>query len=78
MIVGDNKFDAVRKSSTPFHVEIVGYDEHEGYVESLIRTVNERTTFDFQNMPYKRFSKLMLVSSLEESITCLNTLPKYI
>ena len=69
MIVVNNKFDSVRRSLRPFHVEIVGADKHEGHVERLIRTVNEHKICDFQNMPYKKFPKLMVVSSLEANIT---------
>ena len=31
-IVGDNKFEAIRKASIPVHAEIVGADEHRGHV----------------------------------------------
>ena len=53
-IVGDNEFEAVRKALIPFHIEIVGADEHEGHVERLIGTVKERTICYYQNMPYKK------------------------
>ena len=75
-IVGDNNFEEVRKSLSPVHVEIVGSDEHEGHVESIIRTFKERTIFDFQNMTYKKFPKLMVMSSLEANITWINLFPK--
>ena len=44
-------------------------------MESLIRTVKERTRCDFQNMPYNKFPKLMVVSSLEANIIWFNVFP---
>ena len=60
-IVGDKDFEAVNKALRPVHVEIVGYDEYEGHVERIVRTVKERKRCDFQNIPYKKFPKLMMV-----------------
>ena len=76
MIVGDNKFEVVRKSSIPVHVEILGADKHEVHVERIIRTVKESTICGFHNLPYKKCPKLMLVSSLEGNITWLGVFPK--
>ena len=75
-IVGDNEFEALLKALIPVQVEIVGSDEHEGRVGRLIRTVKERTRCDFQNVPYKKCPKLMVVSSLEANITWLNVFTK--
>ena len=75
-IVGDDKFEAARKSLIPVHVEIVGYDEHEGYLERLIRKVKKRTRCDFHNIPYKKCPKLVIVSSLKANITWLDMFPK--
>ena len=75
-IVGNNKFEAVSKSLIPVHIEILGDDEHEVDVERLIRKVKESTIFDYQNIPYNKFPKLMVVSFLEANIICLNVLPK--
>ena len=61
MIVGDNKFEAVRKYLIPVHVKKVGADEHEGHVERIVRTVTERTRCDFQNIKYKKCPKLIVV-----------------
>ena len=69
MIVGDKKFESVRKSLRPVHIEIVGADEHEVYVERIVRKFKEHTRCDFQNMKNKKFPKLMVVSSLEAKIT---------
>ena len=68
-IFGDNKFEEVRKELGPPHVEIVGTDEHEGHVERLICTVKERTRCGFQNIPYKKCPKIMVIN-------WLNMLPK--
>ena len=68
-IVGDNKFEEVRKELGPSHVEIVGADEHEGHVERLICTVKERTRCGFQNILYKKCPKIMVIN-------WLNMLPK--
>ena len=77
MLVGDNKFESVSKSLRPVQVEIVGDDEHyHGHVERLVRIVKERTICHFQNIPYKKCPKIMVVSSLEESTTWLNVFPK--
>ena len=53
-IFGNYKFEVVRKSLRPVHVEIVGADEHEFHMGSLISTVKDRTRCDFQNIPYKK------------------------
>ena len=45
-------------------------------MERLIRTVNESTICDFQNIPYNNCPKLMVVSYLESNITCMNVFPK--
>ena len=74
-IVGDNKFEAVRKSLISFHDKIVGAGEIEGHVERLVHTVKERTRCDFQNILYKKYPKLMAVSSLEANGTWLNFSP---
>ena len=47
-------------------------------MERLIRTVKERKRYDFHNMPYNKFSKLTVVSSLEANITWLNVFSKKI
>ena len=47
-----------------------------GRVERLIFTVKELTSCDFRDMPYKKFPKLMVVSSLEADITWLDIFPK--
>ena len=75
-VVGDNKFQEVRKALRPLHIEIVGAYENEIYVERLIRTVKESTRYDFQNISYKKFPKLMVVSYLEANITWINLFPK--
>ena len=74
--VGDNSFEKVCKALIPVHVEILCADEHEGHTERLVRTVKERTRCDFSNMTYKKCPKLMVMSSLEANITCLNVFPK--
>ena len=51
MVVGDNKFEAPCEALIPVHVKIVGVDEHKVHVERLIRTVNDSTICDFQNIP---------------------------
>ena len=76
MIVGANEFETLRKALITIHVEMVGSDKHDGHVERLIYIVKDRTRCDFQNIPYKKFSKLMVVSSLEANITWLNVFPK--
>ena len=45
-------------------------------MERLIYTFKERTRCDFQNIPYKKCPKLMVVSSLEANITWINVYPK--
>ena len=75
-IVGDNEFEAVCKALIPVHIEILGADEYEGHVERLICIVKERTRCNYQNMPYKKCPKLMVVSSLEANITWINVFPK--
>ena len=76
MVVGDNKFEAPCEALIPVHVKIVGVDEHKVHVERLIRTVNESTICDFQNIPDNKCPKLMVVSYLESNITCMNVFPK--
>ena len=41
-----------------------GDDENEGHVERLINTVKECKIYDSHNMPYNKYPKLMVVSSL--------------
>ena len=41
-----------------------------------MRTVKDRTSCDFHNMPYKKYQKLMVVSYLESNTTWLNVFPK--
>ena len=74
-IVGDKDFEAVRKSLIPVHIEIVSAGKHDGHAERLIRKVKYCTRCDLDNMPYKKCQKLILVSSLEASITWLDLLP---
>ena len=73
-IVGDINFQAVHKALRPVHVDIVGADEHEGYMERLICTVKYRTRCYLQNMTYKKFLKFMVVPSLEANTTWINVL----
>ena len=44
-------------------------------MERRMCIVKERTICDLQNMPYKKFPKFVLVSSLEANITWLNVFP---
>ena len=45
-------------------------------MERLIRIVRESTICDYQNMTYKKCPKIMVVSSLEANITCINVFSK--
>ena len=54
MVVGNNKFEAVREALIPVHVEILVADEQNIHVGRLIHTVKKRTRCDFQNMIYNK------------------------
>ena len=75
VVVGDNKFEAVRKSLTPVHVNIVGAGEHEGSVERIIHIDKDSKMCDSHNIPFKKWPKLMVLLSLEANITRVNLLP---
>ena len=76
MVVGDNRFEAVREALIPVHIKIVASDEHEVCVESLICTVKERKRCDFHHIPYNNFPKLVVVSSLEAKRIWMNVFQK--
>ena len=52
-----------------------GAYENEGDLKSLMRKIKESKFCDLQNMPYKKCTKLMIVSSLEAKITWMGELP---
>jgi hypothetical protein len=76
-IEGDNEFDSndVRQAIAPRHLVISGRNEHVGPVERSIRTIKERARCTCHALPYKRYTKVMVRSLVEQSVHWLNNFP---
>ena len=72
---GDNEFEKIRELVQPVPVHIAGREEHIGRIERDIRTIEERCRCYCSAMPFKRITKLLLSSIIEEIILCLNDFP---
>ena len=74
---GDNEFDknVLRNFLTPALLHIYGREEHVGTIERSIRTVKERFRSMCSNVPYRRFTILMVRSLVEGIIAVLNAFP---
>ena len=71
---GDNEFDkdSLRNFLTPALLHIYGRNEHVGPIERSVRTVKERFRSTCSNVPYRRFTILMVRSLVEGIIAVLN------
>ena len=77
---GDNEFDKdiIKKFLNPALLHIYGQNEHVGPIERSVRTVKERFRSTCSNVPYKRFTILMVRSLVEGIIAVLNAFPSII
>ena len=74
---GDNEFDrsALKDFLQPAAVHIYGKGEHCGPIERSVRTVKDRFRSTCSNVPYRRFTILMVRSLVEAIIEVLNAFP---
>ena len=74
---GDNEFDkdTLRTFLDPALFHTYGREEHVGTIERSVRTVKERFRSTCSNVPYRRFTILMVRSLVEGIIAVLNAFP---
>ena len=73
----DNEFDIkdLKSSLEPTSVHIYGKEEHVGTIERSVRTVKQRCRALCHALPYKRYTKLMTNSLVENAIYWMNSFP---
>ena len=76
----DNKFDIkdLKSQLEPTNVHIYGKDEHVEEIERSVRTVKERCRSLCHALPYRRYTKLMVSSMVENAICWQNVIPSSI
>ena len=74
---GDNEFDIqeIKDELEPINTHIYGKVEHVGTIERSVRTVKQRCRALCHALPYRRYTKLMVYSLVENAIYWLNTFP---
>ena len=74
---GDNEFDkeALRTFLEPALLHIYGRKEHVGPIERSVRTIKERFRSTCCNVPYRKFTILMVRSLVEGIVAVLNAFP---
>ena len=76
-VFGDNEFNhpIFERLVLPANMHICAKGEHVPVVERSIRTIKERARSVFQDLPYDRIPKIMIISLLERITRVLNTFP---
>ena len=74
---GDNEFDitTLKSELQPINTRIYGTEEHVGVIERSVQTVKEQCRALCHSLPYKRYTKLIVHSLVENSIYWLNSFP---
>ena len=71
----DNGIDNLRDFIAPSHLHTCAANEHIGDIDRSIRKIKERVRCGCYSIPYKKFTKLMTISLVQDIITCLNMFP---
>ena len=73
----DNEFDikALKEEMKPTLLHICAKNEHVGTIERGIRTIKERCRCMVHDVPYRRYTRLMVRSLLESVVDLLNHFP---
>ena len=69
---GDNEFEKIRDLMQPIAVHIACREEHIGRIERDVHTIQERCRCYCSALPFKRITKPLQSSLIEEIILCLN------
>jgi hypothetical protein len=74
-IHADNEFERIWDEMRPIEMEAVPADEHIGEAERSIRTTKERTRCTIHGLPYKQYTKLMIIDLVNTCTQSLNQTP---
>ena len=76
-INGDNEFNiqSLRDFLQPINLHIYAKEEHVGFIDNAIKTIEERARSVCHTAPYRRYNFLMTQSLIEGVIDMLNFFP---
>ena len=75
MYNGDNTFNMLTDHIGRGNLNIVGREDHVGVIERSIRTLKERTRCMCHQLPYKGYTKLMIIEMVIGETKLLNAFP---
>ena len=74
-IHADHEFACIRDDIAPIILDTVPADEHVGEIERSIRTTKERVRCTIHGLPYRRYTKVMIIDLVHTSVHSLNQIP---
>ena len=75
MYNGDNSFNMLTDHIGRGNLNIVGREDHVGAMERSIRTLKEKKRCMCHRLPYKRYTKLMIIVMVIGAKKSLNAFP---
>ena len=72
---GENEFEHLHNFLAPVHLHTCAANDHIRDIERSIRKIKERVRCGSHSIPYKKFTKLITRSLVQDMITCLNMFP---
>ena len=70
---GDNEFEHLHNFLSPAHLHTCSTNEHIGNIKRSIRTIKKKVICRCTSIPYKKFTKIMKRSLVQDMITRLNS-----
>ena len=72
---GESEFQHLHYFLAPAHLQTCAANEHIGDIERSIWKIKERVRCGCNSIPYKKFTKLMTRSLVQDMLICLNMFP---